>query len=194
MGAPALSEPSGDMMAAPPLEGGDDMFSGMEAPAAPLAEPLAEPAASDALPTFEDAAPPPAMGGMDDMGGMPMGGGLDADAFAAPPGGEMGPVAKWRIERDERVAAKNQAAAAAEAAKIAEAQAALEKFYAERQETNVKRAQANREAEKQYVEDRDATMIADTWDSVCKMVDLKEKANPEVDTSRMRSLLIQLKN
>merc|ERR1719409_1686506 len=148
------------------------------------------------------------MGGMDMGGAAPMGGGmdmgmgggfgggmggLDADAFAAPPGGEMGPVAKWRIEQQEKVAEKATAAAAAEAAKIAEAQAALQQFYAERSEKTTKRAAENRAAEAQYVQERDAAMIADSWESVGKLVDLKEKAGATVDTSRMRSLLIQLK-
>ena len=120
--------------------------------------------------------------------------GLGSDAFMAPPGGEMGPVAKWRLENAEKVSAKGQAASAAEAAKAAEAAEALQTFYAERTEKVNKRAQANRDAEAQYVQDRDAAMIADSWDSVCKLVDLKEKAGQEIDTSRMRSLLIQLKN
>ena len=98
------------------------------------------------------------------------------------------------MEQQERVSAKAEAAAAAEAAKIAEAQAALAEFYADRKEKSAKRAQANRDAEKQFISDRDAAMIADSWDSVCKLVDLKEKANAEVDVSRIRSLLIQLKN
>merc|ERR1719198_2705701 len=85
--------------------------------------------------------------------------------------GTLGPVAKWRIEQQERVAAKAAAAASAEAAKISEAQAALQEFYAEREEKTQKRA-----AEASYVEERDAAMIADSWDSVCKLVDLKEKA------------------
>lgn len=158
------------------------------------------------------------MGGMDMGGGMPdMGGGMDMggmDMGSAPPpmdGGmgmgmappmgndfvaasELGPVAKWRIENSEKVAAKAAAAAAAEAAKVAEAQAALQQFYAERSEKTSKRAQTNREAAAAYTQERDAAMIADSWDSVCKLVDLKEKAGQEVDTSRMRSLLIQLKN
>ena len=179
---PALSEP-------PPAEGGD-MFGGMDMGAPPPAMP------SDDLPTFGDmgGAPPamPDMGG----GGMmpPMGGGMPAmDAsFAAP--AEMGPVAEWRIEQQERVSAKAEAAAAAEAAKVAEAQAALAEFYAERKAKSSARAKSNREEEKQFIQDRDAAMIADSWDSVCKLVDLKEKANAEVDTSRIRSLLIQLKN
>ena len=51
-----------------------------------------------------------------------------------------------------------------------------------------------RAAEAQYVQDRDAAMIADSWESVCKLVDLKEKDNKEKDTSRMRGLLVQLKH
>merc|ERR1719453_241609 len=106
----------------------------------------------------------------------------------------MGAVAKWRIERDEKVAAKEAEAREAEMAKIAEAKAALDQFYAERAEKVAKRAAENRAAEATYVEERDAAMIADSWDSVCKLVDLKEKAGAEVDTSRMRSLLTQLKH
>ena len=175
MGAPPLSEPATDGMFgdAPPLaapEGldgmGGDSFQD----------------ASEALPTFGEAA-----GG--GMGGM--GGGLGSE-FAAPM--EMGPVAKWRIENNEKVEAKATAAAAEVQTKIAEAQTALQQFYAERAEKTTKRAASNRDAEAQYVKDRDAAMIADSWHSVCKLVDLKEKAGQEVDTSRMRSLLIQLKN
>ena len=142
------------------------------------------------------------MGGGMDMGGMDMGGGMGAampamggglgDEFTTP--GELGPVAKWRIEQQERVSAKAAKASEAEAAKIAEAQAALQEFYAERADKVSKRAAENRAAEATYVEERDAAMIADSWESVCKLVDLKEKAGQTVDTSRMRSLLTQLKH
>ena len=39
-------------------------------------------------------------------------------------------------------------------------------------------------------------MVADSWESVCGLVDLKEKegAAPTKDTSRMRNLLVQLKH
>lgn len=49
-------------------------------------------------------------------------------------------------------------------------------------------------SEASYVEERDAAMIADSWESVVKLVDLKEKANATVDVTRMRSLLTQLKH
>jgi len=196
--APPLAEPAGfDMgsfdtpqpdappLDAPPLGGGVDMGFGGDM----------QPPPSDALPTFDDPAPPPemaAMPAMDSGMGGGMGIGMDSTMFAAPD--SLGPVAKWRLENAEKVAAKASAAQAAEAAKIAEASSALQQFYAERTEKTQKRAQANRDAEAQYVSDRDAAMIADSWDSVVKLVDLKEKANQEIDTSRMRSLLFQLKN
>ena len=180
MGAPPLDEPATDGMFgdAPPLaapEGLDGMGGGGDS----------FQDASEALPTFGEST-----GG--DMGGMGgMGGGL-GNEFAAPM--EMGPVAQWRIENNEKVEAKATAAAAEVSKKIAEAQTALSQFYSERAEKTTKRAASNRDAEAQYVKDRDASMMADSWQSVCKLVDLKEKAGQEVDTSRMRSLLIQLKN
>lgn len=54
-----------------------------------------------------------------------------------------------------------------------------------------------RAAEAAYVQERDAAMIADSWESVCKLVDLKataEKSTIDKDTSRMRGLLVQLKH
>ena len=155
------------------------------------------------------------MGGMDmggmDMGGMDMGGmGMSMAPAPAPPpmpmppmggmgGGfgapmEMGAVAKWRVERDEKVAAKAAASREAEAAKLAEAKAALDNFYAERTSKIAKRAAENRTAEAAYAAERDSAMIANSWESVCKLVDLKEKAGAIKDTSRMRSLLTQLKH
>ena len=153
------------------------------------------------------------MGGMD-MGGMDMGGmggmGMSVAPAPAPPpmpmppmggmgGGfvapmEMGAVAKWRVERDEKVAAKAAASRAAVAAKLAEAKAALDNFYAERTSKIAKRAAENRTAEAAYAAERDSAMIANSWESVCKLVDLKEKAGAIKDTSRMRSLLTQLKH
>ena len=72
-----------------------------------------------------------------------------------------------------------------------------------------------REAESQYIADRDASIQADSWETVCGMVrglrlrpsthapilprsapqvNLKEVANPIKDTSRMRQILVQLKH
>ena len=51
---------------------------------------------------------------------------------------------------------------------------------------------AYREEEKQYVAERDATVQEDSWESVAKMVNLKEVAG--ADTTRMRNVLIGLKH
>ena len=132
------------MGSAPPLS----EPAGFEAP--PLTESLSEEPPSD-MPTFGDVAePPPSMPPMD-MGGMDMGGGgmmggMGAADFTSPPGGEMGPVAQWRIQNSEKVAAKNEKARAEEQVKIAEAQSSLQSFYAERSEKTAKRAQENRES------------------------------------------------
>ena len=180
-------------MGAPPLA--DAGFGDADAAAPPMEE---------AMPTFGEMAPPSDMGGMD-MGGMDMGGSMEmappatngmsmGGADFSAPSMEVGEVAKWRMERDEKVAAKAAVAREAEAAKKAEAKAALDAFYAERAEKGQKRAAENRAAEAAYVEERDAAMVADSWESVAKLVDLKEKAGAEVDTSRFRSILTKLKH
>merc|ERR1719160_1367018 len=114
-----------------------------------------------------------------------MGGGL-GNEFMAPT--ELSPLAKWRIEPQEKLATKAAASDAALQTRLAEAQEALSQFYATRTESTTKRAAENRSAEAQYVQDRDAAMMTDSWESVCKLVDLKgpEKPPAEKDTSRMR--------
>merc|ERR1712228_155162 len=147
--------------------------------------------------------PPPAMPEMAPMGvgdgfGAPAPMGGLGDEFAAP--ASLGPLAKWRIEQQEKLAAKAAAAESATAEVLDAAKQSIATFYTERDAATTKRAAANREAEARYVEDRDAAMIADSWESVCKLVDIKadagkaDKAIPEKDTSRMRGILLQLKH
>merc|ERR1740123_2537354 len=137
--------------------------------------------ASEGLPTFgSEPEPAPTMG----MGGM------GAEMFNT----EMGPLAQWRLEREEKLAAKAAEAEAALKQKIEEAQGQITTFYADLKDKSEKRAQANLEAEQQYISDRDAAIQADSWQTVCGMLDLKEQANPVKDTSRMRQILVQLKH
>jgi len=173
--AQSFEPPSFDMPAEEPLPAGDDPFASMPA--------------ADPLPTF-GSEPVPSFGEEPSIPAAPLGG--LGDEFSAPD--TLGPVAKWRIEQQEKLAAKASAAEAALAQRIAEAQASLTTFYEERSETSAKRAAANREAEARYVEDRDAAMVADSWASVCNLVDLKEKEGSVKDTSRMRGMLVQLKH
>jgi len=136
-------------------------------------------------------------GGMPDMGGgMPdMGGGMGGMGSEFMAAGELSPLAKWKIEQQEKLAQKAAASDAALQQRLSEASEALNNFYAERTELTTKRATENRAAEAAYVQERDAAMIADSWESVCKLVDLKGPEKPvEKDTSRMRGLLVQLKH
>merc|ERR1719491_1880389 len=132
------------------------------------------------------------MGGMGggDMGGMGggMGGGISADDFT------MGPLAEWRKEREEKLAVKAAEADAKHKAKVEEAQGQIAAFYAELKEKSGKRAAENLTAQGQYITERDAAIQADSWDSVCGMVNLKEQAGQTCDTSRLRSILVQLKH
>merc|ERR1719198_1641481 len=133
------------------------------------------------------------MGGMG-MGMPSMGVGLGGE-FAAP---EMTPLANWRIAQQEKLDAKAKQAEEALAARLAEAKGELDAFYADLADKSQKRAAANREAALQYEQERDAAMLADSWESVGKLVDLKAdtsatskkgEALVEKDTSRMRGLL-----
>jgi len=153
------------------------------------AEPLAMPA-SEPLPTFGDepvALPEPAASA-----------GL-GDEFAAP--SALGPLAKWRIEQQEKLAAKAAVAEEKLAERVSEAQAAIAQFYAERTDIATKRSTSNREAEAAYIEERDAAMVADSWESVWKLIDVKtdkEETATVKDTSkettRMKQVLLKLKH
>lgn len=169
---------------APPadVDGGMDTFGAAE----PLAMPAAEP-----LPTFgeEPAVMPEPVAPAGGLG----------DEFAAPT--SLGPLAKWRIEQQEKVAAKAAAAEEALAQRVQEAQEAIAQFYAERTELASKRATANREEEAAYIEQRDAAMIADSWESVWKLIDVKSDKEETAttkdvskDTSRMKQVLLKLKH
>ena len=106
----------------------------------------------------------------------------------------MGPLAEWRKELEERLAVKAAEAAEKHKAKCAEAQTQIAEFYAELKEKSAKRAAENLAAQGEYIAERDAAIQADSWNSVCGMVNLKEQAGQTCDTSRMRSILVQLKH
>merc|ERR1712087_172261 len=191
--APLEDDPFG-MSAPEPLAPPDDPFAGsgeMGSYAPPGGmdsfgdEPLAMPAA-EPLPTFGEepmAIPEPVMSA-----------GL-GDEFAAPT--SLGPLAKWRIEQQEKLSAKAAVAEEKLAERLSEAQAAIAQFYAERTDMATKRATSNREAEAAYIEGRDAAMVADSWGSVWKLIDVKtdkEETASAKDTSRMKQVLLKLKH
>merc|ERR1719263_1303309 len=132
-------------------------------------------------------------GGMD--GGM-LGGGMASEPppdFSMP---TIGPLAEYRMAQENKLAERAAATSAALAEKQAEARVAIEQFYAERTAKSEAKAKTNQEEAAMFVADRDATMLSESWESVCKMIDLTAKENEKEDpksVARMRSLLFQLK-
>ena len=71
---------------------------------------------------------------------------------------------------------------------------AWEKMYRERQEMIANTKASNREAEEQFVSDRDKALTSgETWERVAFFCDFQLSGEGR-DTSRMRELLIQLKH
>ena len=53
----------------------------------------------------------------------------------------------------------------------------------------------SRNAEKEWIEERDAETAGQEWEKIAKMCDFNSKAaRNSKDTSRMRSIMLQLKN
>ena len=108
----------------------------------------------------------------------------------------IGPLAEYRMAQENKLAERAAAASAALAEKEAEARGAIEQFYAERTAKSEAKAKTNQEEAAMFVADRDATMLSESWESVCKMIDLTAKEDEKEDpksVARMRSLLFQLK-
>jgi len=140
------------------------------------------------LPDFDAPAPIEGLGAPEPIQAAPIEAGISADDFT------MGPLAEWRKEREEKLAVKAAEADAKHKAKVEEAQGQITAFYAELKDKSGKRAAENLTAQGQYIAERDAAIQADSWDSVCGMVNLKEQAGQTCDTSRLRSILVQLKH
>lgn len=120
------------------------------------------------------------------------------DEFGGGMGMELSPLAKWRIEQQEKLTAKAAAASEALQGRLADASTALQEFYDQRAEKISKRASTNRASEASYIEERDASLMSDSWASVATLVDLKDKSGDSKDpyakdNSRMRGLLFKLK-
>ena len=98
--------------------------------------------------------------------------------------------AEWRnrcIEKDKEGAEKKQALEA-------KARQALNDFAAQREDHKARRKATNRENEKDFLEQLASEKeTTNSWARVVKMIDTKEDADT-ADVSRMKTLLIQLKN
>jgi len=109
---------------------------------------------------------------------------------------ETAPAMKEYLEKHEKeLKEKKRVSEEKRAKKIEEAKKSLENFYSER-ETKKKTALKNNREHNKTLEEEGQTLSTDhSWESVVNMIDLQAKPNPaNKDTSRMREILIRLKN
>lgn len=106
-------------------------------------------------------------------------------------------IAKWRLEHTKMVEEKQQREDAKQTEMRDGAKADLENVFKDREAKKAKRMIVNREEQAQAQQQRDASSAEDgpaVWNQVGLICDLKEKAHATVDTTRMRTLLVQLKH
>merc|ERR1719203_2041342 len=133
----------------------------------------------------------PAGNGADPFQGMPMGNGA---AGGIP---EMTKLREWETKHEEEL---EETARREEGKKRETRQSAadeLAKWYQDRQADVAKRLEVNRSQEQEIEAGRAAAMKAgaNPWELVVDLIDTSSRAADESrDTSRMRSLLIQLKS
>ncbi|XP_065201548.1 clathrin light chain isoform X2 [Planococcus citri] len=103
-------------------------------------------------------------------------------------------IKKWREEQRKRLEEKD----AEEEKKREEwrgvAKRELEEWYKHHNELILKTKEANRNAEKQFIADVDEIEPGTEWERISKLCDFNPKASRSSrDTSRMRSIILQLK-
>ena len=89
-------------------------------------------------------------------------------AFTAFQPAQVGPLADWRMAHDDMLAERAQREAAAIGEKQAQARVALEQFYADRKARSAAKAKSNQEEASAFTADQDATMQAESWQSVAR--------------------------
>ncbi|KMS64675.1 hypothetical protein BVRB_017840, partial [Beta vulgaris subsp. vulgaris] len=102
----------------------------------------------------------------------------------------------WQAKRKAELEQKREEERKEKAELLEQAKADIQTFLKNRAESTEKKQSANRIAETEFRTDLESVMKNGTlWEQVAKLVDLKPKPGKEEQaTSRMRSLLLQLKN
>lgn len=100
----------------------------------------------------------------------------------------------WREEQKEMIERKD----AEEAEKMAEwrelAKKELDDWYKHCAEQLEKTKKNNREGEAEFIKERDDTLPGHEWERICRVCEFNPKGNrSQRDVSRMRSILLQLK-
>ena len=108
--------------------------------------------------------------------------------------GEPECVQKWRHEQTALIQKKDEAEAKALEELKTQAKKDLEQWYGRHEELLNQTKASNRQAEKALIEERDDDIAGRDWERVGHLCDFNPKNSKSTkDTSRMRSILLQLK-
>lgn len=117
------------------------------------------------------------------------------DEAAAPVSTEPSPMQIWNDKWQETLKIRKDEETTAKAALVDEAKLALEAFQKEREAKRESVMAKNREDEQAKLEAIEADLENDnSWQKVCKLVDLNAESDSASDVKRMRDVMILLKN
>ncbi|RWS28869.1 Clathrin light chain A-like protein, partial [Leptotrombidium deliense] len=103
-------------------------------------------------------------------------------------------IRKWREEHQRLLEEKDKEEAKRKDELRESAQKELEEWYLRYSEQLEKSKNSNRLAEKEWIAERDAESPGLEWEKIARMCDFNPKSSRnQRDTSRMRSILLQLK-
>ncbi|XP_015782957.1 clathrin light chain isoform X2 [Tetranychus urticae] len=103
-------------------------------------------------------------------------------------------IRKWREEQEKRLNEKDEEENKKKKELAEQAKKELEEWYSRCEEQLNKSKVINRNAEKEWIAERDAESPEQEWEKIARMCDFNPKASRNSkDTSRMRSILLQLK-
>lgn len=154
-----------------------------------------------AAPTDAFAAPPPAAGDYSfdaapvHLGDVNENPDLGLASDEAPVSSEPSPMQIWNEKWLETLGVRKEEETTAKAAFLEKAKADLENFQKEREMKREGALAKNREDEQSKLEAIEADLENDnSWQRVCKLVDLSSDNTSSLDTKRMRDVMILLKN
>ncbi|XP_015786024.1 clathrin light chain isoform X3 [Tetranychus urticae] len=103
-------------------------------------------------------------------------------------------IRKWREEQQNMLKQKDEEEIKKKKELAEQAKKELEEWYSRYEEQLNKSKVINRNAEKEWIAERDAESPGQDWEKIARMCDFNPKASRNSkDTSRMRSILLQLK-
>ncbi|XP_041361650.1 clathrin light chain B-like isoform X1 [Gigantopelta aegis] len=103
-------------------------------------------------------------------------------------------IKKWREEQKDRLEKKDVEEEEKQEKWLAAARKELEDWYKHHAEQLEKTKENNRAAEDAFVKERDESIPGQQWEKICRLCEFNPKnMKSSKDVSRMRSLLLQLK-